>query len=152
MITLKNVSEDMMITFAKKCAKISKNGFIWAINGDVGCGKTFFCRHFITHLIKNERITSPTYSICESYQNKNLTINHYDLYRINSYDELFFLDLDFNNCISLIEWSDIALPIIKNKAVFLNIIYESQNTRNIEVKNPTDEIIQILNENSFNYE
>ena len=51
-------------------------------------------------------VTSPTFNILNEYQIKKIKINHYDLYRLNSADELKNLNLfdDKLNSITLIEW------------------------------------------------
>ncbi len=64
---------------------------------------------------KNQ-VSSPTFSICNEYATKNVKIKHYDLYRLESINELeeigIFEDVDSND-ITVIEWVD-KYPEIMN--------------------------------------
>ena len=55
--------------------------------GEIGVGKTTFVRGLINNLevekgIDESQILSPTFNIVFDYKIKNLTIMHYDLYRL----------------------------------------------------------------------
>ena len=89
----------------------STRGDIILLDGDLGAGKTCFSRGFVRGRtgLENERVTSPTYLLSNSYpvDDGNMKIYHMDLYRLSgSDDDLAPLDLEnvFTNDISLIEW------------------------------------------------
>jgi tRNA threonylcarbamoyladenosine biosynthesis protein TsaE len=84
----------------------------------MGVGKTTFTRYLINGLqkknkVKVSEVTSPTFNILNEYQIKQLKVNHYDLFRLKSVEDLKNLDLfeDIENIITLIEWPQ----IIENK-------------------------------------
>ena len=101
--------------FTKKIANIVTRGDIFLLEGDLGVGKTTFARFLINSLfdkynLKNPNfIKSPTFPIVLSYDLKNFTINHYDLYRINNFNELNEINLfeEINKNISIVEWPKI---------------------------------------------
>tara|TARA_B100001057_G_scaffold313243_1_gene313391 strand:- start:41 stop:496 length:456 start_codon:yes stop_codon:yes gene_type:complete len=104
-------SEKQTEEFAIKFLKEIKPKDIIFLYGEVGVGKTTFVRHLINRLQKENNeiiteVTSPTFNILNEYQIKKIKINHYDLYRLNSADELKNLNLfdDKLNSITLIEW------------------------------------------------
>ena len=111
---------------AKKIANISVKGDIILLDGDLGAGKTTFARFLINslfdkyNLIKPNFIKSPTFPIMLSYRLKNYEINHYDLYRINDFNDLDEINLfeEISNNISIIEW-----PKILNNNLNLNNFY-----------------------------
>lgn len=83
---------------------------ILAIRGPLGAGKTTFVKYCLANALDTEVITSPTFNIINVYKTKtSQTILHLDLYRIESYTELYHLGLEdhFNNSIMLMEWPDL---------------------------------------------
>ena len=116
MIVLKE--KDTRKTAIRFAKSISENCVV-CLNGDLGAGKTTFSRYFIQALIKDKKVTgeipSPTFSLLQTYKDKNFIINHYDFYRLENSDEL--IELDYGNSIStgicIIEWANkfpMALP------------------------------------------
>lgn len=57
------------------------------LNGDLAAGKTTFVKLFCeSYGLKN--ISSPTFSIHQVYKNEKITIDHFDLYRLQNSDEI----------------------------------------------------------------
>jgi tRNA threonylcarbamoyladenosine biosynthesis protein TsaE len=97
----------------KISTQLKKNQIIF-LYGEIGVGKTTFVRYLINKLQKDENInitevTSPTFNILNEYQIGDLTIKHYDLFRIKLKEEIINLNIfeDNLNSISLIEWPQI---------------------------------------------
>ena len=72
----------------------------------MGVGKTTFVRYLINGFQKNNKlkiteVTSPTFNLLNEYQINKIKINHYDLFRIKSIEEIKNLDLFENNKIQL---------------------------------------------------
>ncbi|MDD4026580.1 MAG: L-threonylcarbamoyladenylate synthase [Candidatus Shapirobacteria bacterium] len=124
---------------------------IFALTGDLGCGKTVFSRK-IGHLLGvKEKITSPTFVIYNEYQiplsfgHPPLTKGgqkkflHFDLYRISAdyeLEEIKFFEL-FKNNIACIEWPEnmgeknFEKLKKENKMVTIQFKYLDENTREI---------------------
>jgi tRNA threonylcarbamoyladenosine biosynthesis protein TsaE len=62
-------------------------GTVVLIGGELGAGKTTFVRCFL-RAQGVEEVVSPTYAFHLSYQSMNLPIHHFDLYRVDSEEEL----------------------------------------------------------------
>jgi len=86
------------------------------LKGDLWAWKTTLSKYIIWDLLwVKEDITSPTYTYYNKYKWildwKEIDIYHFDLYRLENYDEFFAIwweeILDNNNWIILIEWPDI---------------------------------------------
>jgi tRNA threonylcarbamoyladenosine biosynthesis protein TsaE len=99
---------------AEKISTQLKKNQIILLYGEIGVGKTTFVRYLINKLQKDENInitevTSPTFNILNEYQIGDLTIKHYDLFRIKLKEEIINLNIfeDNLNSISLIEWPQI---------------------------------------------
>ena len=121
-------------------AEHTKNGDLVLLSGKVGAGKTEFARQIIkAKAIKEnldiEEISSPTFSLIQTYDFKCCKISHIDLYRVNSEEELFELGIPdiFENQITLLEWPEILE--IKNFSRNINLeITETKETRVIKIK------------------
>ena len=107
-------SEKKTEEIAKKINSKIKPGDILFLYGEMGVGKTTFVKYLINdfQLKFNEQpteVTSPTFNIMNEYKVSDLTIKHYDLYRLKSSEELDNLNLFEKNdkSILLIEWPQI---------------------------------------------
>ena len=124
----------------KISTQLKKNQIIF-LYGEIGVGKTTFVRYLINKLQKDENIkitevTSPTFNILNEYQIGDLTIKHYDLFRIKLKEELINLNIfeDNLNSISLIEWPQI-IDTKSNKYVELFFNYnEDLDKRSLAIK------------------
>ena len=95
-------------------AEHTKNSDLLLLSGKVGAGKTEFARLVIKAKATKENfdieeISSPTFSLIQSYDFQYCKMSHIDLYRVNSELELFELGIPdiFDNQITLLEWPEI---------------------------------------------
>ena len=124
-------SEKKTEELAKKISKKLKLGHVVFFVGEMGVGKTTFIRYLINNFqkqngLKITEVTSPTFNLLNEYQIKQIKINHYDLFRINSLDEIHNLGLfdDITNAITLIEWPQKIKPKPKN---LIELIFKYEN-------------------------
>lgn len=80
------------------------------LKGNLGAGKTTFTQHLLKKMGLEEQVSSPTYSIVNEYNLANKKIYHFDLYRMNSKEEVF--DMGFEEYLDddqfcIIEWPEI---------------------------------------------
>jgi len=99
---MRSLSKSLAFTFT------DQQHAVILLKGELGVGKTAFAKNLINILIKLDRdlITSPTFTIVNKYAHTRHTINHIDLYRITSEDELDFIGVidAMKKDISIIEW------------------------------------------------
>ncbi len=87
-----------------------------ALYGDLGVGKTAFVRGFIQKLCPGAVVRSPTFALVHEYCSSRMPIYHFDMYRIDSEDDLDsigFYEYPERGGICLVEWSEkipYALP------------------------------------------
>lgn len=92
---------------AKKLASALKGGEVIAFFGGLGMGKTAFTRGLCSGLGFSDGVQSPTFSLVNQYNGK-YTVYHFDMYRINTYDDLYstgFFDY-LDTGVLVIEWSE----------------------------------------------
>jgi tRNA threonylcarbamoyladenosine biosynthesis protein TsaE len=95
--------------FAAKAAAVLRPPCVIFLEGDLGAGKTTFCRALIQSLGHPGRVKSPTYGLLERYELAALDVLHLDLYRIGDPGELEYLalaDLFDERTVLLVEWPE----------------------------------------------
>ncbi|MFK8055442.1 MAG: tRNA (adenosine(37)-N6)-threonylcarbamoyltransferase complex ATPase subunit type 1 TsaE [Saprospiraceae bacterium] len=108
-----------------------------ALIGDLGAGKTTFVKTIVAQLGSTDAVTSPTFSIVQEYEVIDGTVYHFDLYRMESIEEV--LALDFEGYLdtarfTLIEWPEIAAPVLpKGECMWLRIEHMPEGGRRLLV-------------------
>ena len=134
-------SEKKTEELAEKFFKKLKPGNIVFLYGEMGVGKTTFVRYLINGFQKANKcelteVTSPTFNLLNEYQINKIKINHYDLFRLKSVEEIKNLDLfeETSSAVTLIEWPQIIKEKPKN-LIELNFEYEKDHKeRSVQIK------------------
>ncbi|MGN1340332.1 MAG: tRNA (adenosine(37)-N6)-threonylcarbamoyltransferase complex ATPase subunit type 1 TsaE [Oscillospiraceae bacterium] len=86
-----------------------RSGDIILYEGDMGAGKTTLTKGIAAALGITDPVTSPTFALVNEYPQGRLPLFHFDLYRIDSYDDLYavgFFDYLDRDGIIAAEWSE----------------------------------------------
>ena len=140
--TIDITSEKLTKELAKEFTKYLKGGEFVFLYGEMGVGKTTFVKYFINEYQKinnltQTEITSPTFSLLNEYQVKDIRIKHYDLFRINRKEDINNLDIfeKDNKLITLIEWPQLIADKEDIKFITLTFNYLNQlNDRTVDIK------------------
>ena len=134
-------SEKKTEELASKFLKELKPGNIVFLHGEMGVGKTTFIRYLINKFQKKNKlniteVTSPTFNLLNQYQINQIKIDHYDLFRLKSAEEIENLDLfnDITNTITLIEWPQIIKKKPKNLIELFFEYGKDHRTRFVQIK------------------
>ena len=130
-------TEELALKFLNKL-KPGNKVFLY---GEMGVGKTTFVRYLINGFQKENKlilteVTSPTFNLLSEYSINNLTIKHYDLYRLKNESEVDSLGLfeEEPDTITLVEWPEIIKRDLKN-LVKLYFSYENDyQKRFVQIK------------------
>lgn len=104
-------TEAGMIAFGVKCAPCLQAGQVIFLDGDLGAGKTTLARGLLAGWGYRGGVTSPTFTLLESYELERRNVYHFDLYRMENPDELEMIgarELFNPQSICLIEWPERA--------------------------------------------
>ena len=134
-------SEKNIEELAGKFLNKIKPGDIIFLYGEIGVGKTTFVRYLVNNFQKENKleiteVTSPTFNLLSEYQINQIKINHYDLFRLKSPEEINNLDLfgDSKNSITLIEWPQMIKEKPKNLIELFFEYEKNHQTRSIQIK------------------
>ncbi|MBV1876211.1 MAG: tRNA (adenosine(37)-N6)-threonylcarbamoyltransferase complex ATPase subunit type 1 TsaE [Pseudomonadales bacterium] len=119
LINIIAVDEAATLLVAEKTASaidavFGRNALVF-LDGQLGAGKTTFCRGMMRWYGYLGAVKSPTFTIVEPYELVGGQVYHFDLYRLNDPEELEYLGMDdYLNCeaLSLIEWSERGLEFL----------------------------------------
>ncbi len=105
MVFISNSPEETK-SFGENYAKTIKNGAVVVLNGEMGAGKTVFCKGVAKGLGIEEEVLSPTYAYMNDYSGK---LYHFDCYRLSSgaqAEGLGLTDYFYAGGICVIEWAE----------------------------------------------
>lgn len=130
--TVKNVEETYAL--AKRIADTLQGGEVILLNGDLGAGKTTFTKGLAKALGIEDEVTSPTFTILNVYEDGRLKLNHLDMYRVDSADEL--AELGIEDCfddesVTVIEWN--KFERFDGEVIEINITPTGENERVFDV-------------------
>lgn len=106
------------------CGKYAQKGQVYALDGDLGCGKTVFTQGFAKGLGVTEPVTSPTFTILQIYNEGRLPLYHFDVYRIedeDEMDEIGYEDCFYGDGVSLVEWAGKIDDLMPEETISITI-------------------------------
>ena len=124
------------IAFGEKVGKLLRKGDMIAYRGGLGAGKTTFTRGLAIGLGLADNVTSPTYAIVNEYRGDEISLYHFDMYRIEGGDELEstgFCDYPREESVFAVEWSENIDEELPADTIFIHIENIDENTRKITV-------------------
>ena len=92
--------------FGASFAKTLKNGAVVVLNGDMGAGKTVFCKGVARGLGVADEVLSPTYAYMNDYDGK---LFHFDCYRLKNgaqAEGLGLTDYFYAGGVCVVEWAE----------------------------------------------
>lgn len=117
--------------FGEEFAKQLKSGSVVVLNGEMGAGKTVFCKGVARGLGISDEILSPTYAYMNDYYGK---LYHFDCYRMKSGAEaeaLGLTDYFYADGVCLVEWAENIREVLPEKLIKVTIEKTGGNVRRI---------------------
>ena len=103
-------------------------------HGSMGVGKTTLIKSLVKTIGSTDEVQSPTYSLVNEYNATNTKIYHFDLYRVESVEELY--NMGFEEYLQedvwvFIEWPELASEFFPENTTNIFLEINEDNTRKI---------------------
>ena len=129
--------ENETIRFAFEFAKGLKGGDVICLDGDLGAGKTTFTKGLALGLGIDCEVTSPTFSLLNTYSSKKWKLYHIDAYRLKNAEEAFASGLcDYifsSDAVVVIEWFENISQILPKDFKKISLKYVRESMREVTV-------------------
>lgn len=102
----------------------ARPGTVYALNGDLGTGKTVFTQGFAEGLGISGPVNSPTFTVMQIYDEGRIPFYHFDVYRITDIDEMEeigYEDCFYGEGVCLVEWAGLIEEILPGRYVRVTI-------------------------------
>ncbi|HRP89228.1 MAG TPA: tRNA (adenosine(37)-N6)-threonylcarbamoyltransferase complex ATPase subunit type 1 TsaE [Edaphocola sp.] len=109
---------------------------VLALSGNLGAGKTTLTAAIVQLMGIKDKVSSPTFSIINIYQEKQFNIHHSDWYRINDEDEAIAAgieDMMQQPGLKIIEWWEKAPGLLPRNTLFISLSLTEGNSRRITI-------------------
>lgn len=125
-------SDEAMRALGARLIDACAGGGVITLAGELGSGKTTLVRGALEHRGVRDGVRSPTYTLIELYPFDDITLAHFDLYRLGDPEELEFLGYrDYLNArtLCLIEWPERARGLLRDVDLEIRFAYDPAGRR-----------------------
>ena len=123
--------------FAEEFAETLKGGEVIAFKGSMGMGKTCFTRGLARGLGFLGQVTSPTFALVNEYLGGRLSIYHFDMFRIDTWEDLYssgWFDYIEMGGVMVAEWSENIEEALPDDVITIEISRLDDEKREIIVR------------------
>lgn len=134
-------SESDMQKLGAGLARQLAGGCVVFLTGDLGAGKTTLVRGLLQALGHPGVVTSPTFTLMETYPLAGLTVVHIDLYRMEDpaeLEQLAIRDYLGEQFVLLVEWAERARTGLPPPDCEVHITVNDQGQRDVRMESFTD--------------
>ena len=121
---IETFSAEETYKIGEQMGREAKAGDVLCLLGDLGVGKTVFTQGFAAGLGITEPVSSPTFTIVQTYDEGRMPFYHFDVYRIGDVEEMDEVGFDeyvSGEGVSLIEWANLIEEILPENRVNITI-------------------------------
>lgn len=118
-----------------------RGGEVLELISDLGGGKTTLTRGIAVGAGSTDNVASPTFTISKVYKTPNLTIHHFDFYRLQ---EAGLLEHELHDALEdpkssiIVEWGDVVQHVLPEHRLTIHINKINDTTREFVVTGPKE--------------
>ena len=140
-VTLLSSCEEDTLEIGRALGEILVPGDVVALTGELGAGKTIFCKGVGEALgISPARIVSPSFTIITEHPGR-VVLCHVDVYRLASEAEALDIGLDEILCgdrVCVVEWAEKIRFLLPNECIRVTFFISGGDRRILSVDAPDD--------------
>ena len=129
-------SPDDTLSIARALGAALRSGDVVALYGDLGAGKTLFCKGVGEALgIPPDRIVSPTFTIVTEHAG-TVPLTHIDVYRLEGTreaDEIGMRELLSGDGVCLVEWAEKIQELLPTDCIQVRFTFSGDDRREIAI-------------------
>jgi tRNA threonylcarbamoyladenosine biosynthesis protein TsaE len=137
---LESRSPEDTLEIARVLGGALRPGDVVALYGDLGAGKTLFCKGVGEALgIPPDRIVSPTFTIVTEHAGASVPLTHIDVYRLEGpreADEIGMRELLSGDGVCLVEWADKIEELLPTNCIQVRFTFSGDDRRRIAIAAP----------------
>ena len=121
---IETFSAEETYKIGEQMGREAKAGDVLCLLGDLGVGKTVFTQGFAAGLGITEPVSSPTFTIVQTYDEGRMPFYHFDVYRIGDVeemDEIGYEDYFYGEGVCLVEWANLIEELMPEQTIWLTI-------------------------------
>ena len=121
---IETFSAEETYKIGEQMGREAKAGDVLCLVGDLGVGKTVFTQGFAAGLGITEPVSSPTFTIVQTYDEGRMPFYHFDVYRIGDVEEMEEIGFDeyiFGEGVCMIEWANLIEEILPEQIIEITI-------------------------------
>lgn len=128
---------------ARTIGKNLRGGECFELSSDLGGGKTTFTRGLVIGIGSPDHVSSPSFTIKNQYNSRNLTCYHFDFYRLQDpgllKEELAESLSDINGVV-VVEWAESVDEVLPSSRITINFdkTTDSSEHRKVTMKFPIE--------------
>ena len=138
-LRLHSGSPEDTLAIARALGGVLRPGDVVALHGDLGAGKTLFCKGVGEALgIPSERIVSPTFTIVTEHAGP-VPLTHIDVYRLSGAreaEEIGMRELLSGDGVCLVEWAEKIAELLPMDCVQVTFTISGDDRREIAIDAP----------------
>lgn len=136
---VKSLSADDTEKIAEKIGNRLMGGEVIELISDLGGGKTTFVRGLARGMGSPDHVSSPTFKISNTYKTDNISLQHFDLYRLNEAgivaDELIE-EIGRADSTAVIEWGAVVQNVLPKARLTISIVTTGNTERQLALSYP----------------
>jgi len=138
-LRLSSGSPEDTLAIARALGEVLEPGDVVALTGDLGAGKTVFCKGVGEALgIPPGRIVSPSFTIVTEHRGR-LPLTHVDVYRLATQREALEIGLDetfSGEGVCVVEWAEKVMELLPTDCIRVRFTISGGDRRGIAVTAP----------------
>jgi tRNA threonylcarbamoyladenosine biosynthesis protein TsaE len=134
-----STSADMTQHVAEKLGRKLRGGEVIELLSDLGGGKTTFVRGLARGMGSSDTVRSPSFTLANQYRCGELTLHHFDFYRLNDPGivarELAEVMTD-PKAIIVVEWADVVAQVLSQPHLTVSLKQTEEHQRDLSFVYP----------------
>lgn len=125
-------SLDQTLELGSMIGSRCKGGEVFELVSDLGGGKTAFARGLVAGIGSDDEVSSPSFTVNNTYKTGRLVVEHFDFYRLNEagvVGEELKEALGQKDTVVVVEWGDIVSSSLGAQTVRLQIAPLGEESR-----------------------